>query len=85
MQSSCYSRAELTAQLVNKGFATTGSQEERVIEVDSDHRDLCNVADPLLTNFITEVLEDARLRIGSDSPLCKYICCLEIPSTYAFR
>lgn len=33
-----------------------------------------------LQNFIAEVLEDARLRIASDSPLCEYNSRISFPT-----
>ncbi|KAJ8110762.1 hypothetical protein OPT61_g6475 [Boeremia exigua] len=55
--------------LVDKSFARTESLEERCVEVDSNHRNLCNISDNvILLGFIDEVLEDARLRIASESP-----------------
>jgi hypothetical protein len=62
---------KLTTQLVDEDFVKTGCREERLISVDSNHRNLCNVSgDAAQLEFIKEVLEDARLQIASTSPSC---------------
>ncbi|KAF2108477.1 hypothetical protein BDV96DRAFT_652728 [Lophiotrema nucula] len=56
--------------LVDKDFAKTGSNEEEVLVVDSNHRNLCNESDNKgILLFIATALEDARLNIATDSPL----------------
>lgn len=46
--------------------------------MDSNHRNLCNSSrDKRIHEFIETVLEDSRLKIARDSPLCE---CKRIPS-----
>ncbi|KAF1850931.1 uncharacterized protein K460DRAFT_24339 [Cucurbitaria berberidis CBS 394.84] len=57
-------------KLVERDFARTGSRDEEIIEVDSNHRNLCKVShDTRVQTFIATALEDARLRIANNSPL----------------
>ncbi|KAF2205660.1 hypothetical protein GQ43DRAFT_269423 [Delitschia confertaspora ATCC 74209] len=56
--------------LVDKEFARTGSIDEEIIEIDSNHKNLCLVSENKdVLNFIDTVLGDARLRILKGSPV----------------
>ncbi|KAI8940907.1 hypothetical protein NX059_002165 [Plenodomus lindquistii] len=56
-------------KLVERDFTVTGSGEERMLGVDANHRNLCNISNnPEIRKFIAAALEDARLSISVESP-----------------
>lgn len=57
-------------------FVRTGSVNEEILGIDTDHMNLCNIKVntewfPKICEFISTVLEDARFRIVKGSPVCE--------------